>query len=411
MNISRFIACALLSLALPALAQPDAKPGTELPYPKVTPEDAAKLGLTKEPIVLHLKDVTFDAAISQLSRGFGIPINTIWSGQSDNLKKKVSLELETRSFNEAFAALLKAADVKADLQRFNSSGPYNLTFGEGGYIQSGLPSGTGEFSLRLDSLNSNLNKHVNLSETAPPDRGQSTSLSAFLSVVSNTELPAMALKRIRLTRADDDQGRSLAPEQKQQDMNNVYYGSPLATIGLRSPEADTKSIAHLEGVEVYVLPSKHEIWEVPDALGAKNVSHAFGSNGQTLSATVKDVVRQGNTLTVNFHISGFAVDGDGTVQNPLFHFEQLMAAIQLTDAKGRVLQGGGYGGTSGGNELTINANFILPPSQTPPAMGMDGKPMDAETPTFSGPIKLVFNVPTEFVQTQVPFSFHDLPLP
>jgi len=411
MNISRFAVCALLVSALPAFAQPDAKPNNDLPYPKVTPEDAAKLGLTKEPMQFHLRDVTLSDALDQLQKQSGLQIDTTWMGANPDLQKKLSLDLETRSFDEAFGAILQAADVKAYLQFYAPNRKPNLVFGEDAQYKDAPLSGTNGFPLRLTSIDSVLSKSVVINKTAAPNRSQSNNLSVTLVPVQAPQLPIIDSPRIRLTRADDDKGRSLLSKDAAPTMGNFYSFRPQDPIKLLPPQADAQKIAHFEGVTTYVLYSKRETWEVPDVLNAKNVGHDFQNGGQTLRALVQSVQKAGDKLTVNIHINGPETNGAAAVPNPFLSFQQIVAAIRLTDAKGRALQPAGYGGHSSGNVYNINANFTLPPSQTPPAIGMDGKPMDDETPTFDGPIKLTFNVPTEFVQTQVPFSFHDLPLP
>jgi len=411
MNISRVAACALLSFALPVFAQPDAKPGAELPYPKVTPEDAAKLGLTEKPMQFHLRDVTLADALDLLQLQSGVQIDKTWGGPNSELQKKLSLELETRSFDEAFAALMQAASVKAYLQPNDIRAKPNLLFGEDAQYKDAPLSGTNDFQLRLASIDSVLSKSVVINKTAAPNRSQSNNLSVTLVASHALQLPILGFSRIRLTCADDDQGRSLRPEENPPIGENFYNVARQGPVSLLPPQADAQKIAHFEGVTTYVLYSKRETWEVPDVLNAKNVGHDFQSGGQTLRALVQSVQKAGNKLTVNFRMNGPETNGAAAVPNPFLSFEQIVGAIRLTDAKGRALQSAGYDGKSSNSLYNVNANFSLPPSQTPPAMGMDGKPMDAETPAFEGPIKLTFNVPTEFVQTEVPFSFHDLPLP
>jgi len=411
MNISRFVACALLVSALPAFAQPDAKPGTDLPYPKVTPEDAAKMGLTDKSMQFHLHDVTLSDALDLLQAQSGVPIDKTWSGPNGAFQKKLSLALETRSFSEAFDAILKAADVKAYLQKGYSNKGLSLIFGEDNQFKDAPLSGTGGFQLRVESIDSVLAKSVFVGRTAGPNRSQTNNFSVSLGFVSAPQLPIVGWPRIRLLRADDDKGRSLRPEQNPPVPGTFYNFAQQGPVPLLAPQADAKILARLEGIATYVLPSKHETWEVPDVLNAKNVGHDFQNGGQTLRALVQSVQKAGDKLTVNIRVNGPETKEAAAVPNPFLSFQQIVAAIRLTDAKGRALQQAGYGGNSSGNVYNINANFSLPPSQTPPAIGMDGKPMDDETPTFDGPIKLTFTVPTEFVQTQVPFSFHDLPLP
>jgi len=411
MNISRFFTCALLTLALPALAQPDAKPGTELPYPKVTPEDAAKLGLTEKPMQFHLRDVTLSDALDSLQRQSGKKIGNIFSFSDNTLQKKLSLDSETRSFNEALSSILQAADVKAHLETYGSGGQLNLYFGEDINAQDAVLSGKGAFQLRVRSVDSNLYKIIHVNKTAAPTKNQNSEVNVSVTFVFDPQLPVSGSVNLRLTRAEDEHGHSLLPKENSPLTTRGYTSATQTQIPLLLPQPDAQTIAHFEGIATYVLASKREKWEVPDVMPAKNVDRSFQSGGQAIRIVVQSAEKTKDGLRINIHVIGPATNKEVALDGPLLSSEQISTAMELTDAKGRAWEAAGYSSVLSGNDNNVNVTFWSPPSQTPPVMGMDGQPMDDETPKFDGPIKLTFNVPTEFVQTQVPFSFHDLPLP
>lgn len=401
MNISRFLVGSLVLCALPALAQPDIKPDGAPSFPKVSPEDAAKLGLTAQPIKLHLRDVTLRAALVELQKQSGIALDLSWGG-GDALDKKLSLDIETRSFNAAFASILDEADVKARLQRWDGNATWNLQFGA--QDESDAPqSGVLPFQLRATNLNSNFNRYVTPGKTKAASRGQSETLSVTFTLPSDPQLTLATTPRIRLSRAEDEAGHSLLlpPDPNRSNSDNGGGVSQQIDVSLSAPEKGSRTLAHLEGVATYVLADKREHWEIADLLKTPNATHTFESGGQTTTASLVGAEKKGASLQFEFQLrapTGADMNGG---KNPLFSFEQISASLHLRDAKGRTFPSGGYSGSGESNGYTLQLRYALP------APGQGG----AEATTVAEPFALVFDAPTEFVQTEVPFSFSDLPLP
>ena len=408
MNISRFLVGALVVCALPALAQPEQKPVNGLPFPLVTPEEAGKLAFAEKPIALHLRDVTLGEALEELSKQSGVALDTSWGGDPEILGKKLSLDLETRSFNEAFNAILDEADVKAVLRQMGGRGTWNVMFNQPDEQNDVMQSGTGLFQLRVLSLNSSLSKSVTPGNKGAAKRSQNTNLSVSFGMLPNPQVAVVGAPLLRITRAEDEKGRSLSDDRH----NFLGFGNrgEHSSVQLRPLEDASQKLAHLDGVAVYVIPIKRERWEVDDVLNAKDLSHDFQSGGQKLTLTIQRAQKNGDSVSLDLKLS--RPNGEG--RDPSFSFEQLTSAVQLMDAKGQKLVAGGYSGTGGGNALTAQASFGLAPPRRPPFILQDGKRVPAPPPeklVLTEPIKLVFDFPTEFVQTEVPFSFSDVPLP
>jgi len=97
--------------------------------------------------------------------------------------------------------------------------------------------------------------------------------------------------------------------------------------------------------------------------------------------------------------------------NRFVSVQQLAAFIRLFDDRGRKLDVGGLTGRSDArktvSKLTFNRTFSDFEFQQEMALSAVG----AGKPPARRSLRFVLDVPTDFVQTQVPFSFSDLPLP
>ena len=408
---------AAFALASPALAQPDAiNPANGLPFRVLAPAAAEILALPK-PFQLDLKDVTLDAALRELQKQSGVSfdINASEAGE-EKLAKPVSLELETRSFNRAFAEIMGEAGVKASLQRSYSSRPWSINWSQGDGGAKALQSGVGLFEVRLMSLNTTLSKTVKLSGDADKEarRVESNFLNVGLTLTPDLRLPIVGAARTRVTRATDDQGRSLLNKTDADErgfssysfyQNNWEQGR--TNLRLRAPADDAGALSHLEGAVVYALVAKTEVWEVPDLLSKTEWKRTFQSDGQkfemTLTPTFKD-----ERLSVRIEVLTNRPNGDNQVGHPLMATSPVFEGLRVFDATGTPLRGDSNGGSNSNTKMSVNAVFY--PLPRPRIRTAEG---EAETPvkTLTMPLKLVFEAPVDVVQTEVPFSFSDVPLP
>ncbi len=403
MNISRFLVGALVLCALPALAQPDAKPIDSLPYPLISPQEAAHLGDTKNLIALHLRDVTLTQAFAELQKQSGVMLDTSRGGDEATLSKHLSLDIETHSVREACAAILDAANVTGRLVRLGGSGPLNIIFGAAAHpeIESAPRSGLPAF--QLHALNLGPAKERSSDPTAKLD--PKTYLSLKLRFDADPQLLLAGGPGVQVTRAEDEKGRSLQSD-KAKDFDRFGYlglgvapssGQEFIVLGVLPP--DSHKLAHLDGIAVFVLSTNQEHWEVPDVLAAKGLTHEFTSTQTPLLVSLNEAEVEGATLRVNMALRLTRGGGD-RIRNPLLSSFFLTSFLRVTDAGGHVLEAHNNGSSNDGTEGSARLKFSLP-----------NKPGLDQTAPLQGPFKLVFDLPTEFVQTEVPFSFSNLPLP
>ena len=204
--------------------------------------------------------------------------------------------------------------------------------------------------------------------------------------------------RFRLTRAEDEQGRSLLWVQKDarfqtNDDKKIWKNFP--AFRLAPPAAGAQKLAVIEGIANYVLPTKYETWTVADLLNTPDATREFGSGAQTIRVLIERARLTDRNLQLEIEVASAQEGGFGGMDNPLFSSEHLSNGLHIEDAKGHRFDIGSYGST--GNDSKLNINISLSPA-------------DPEAVVVA-PLKLTLNAPVNFVQTEVPFSFSDVPLP
>ena len=418
-----FLLGALLVCAAPLCAQPAdtaAKLVNDLPFPLVAPEKAQQLALPS-PLVLNFNDVTLGAALAELQTQSGVQFSTSQANFNKELDTKLSAQINTLSFDEAFDQIVAAAGLKATLQDWGN-GNLQMFIGAADDEPQGKPqkSGAGLFGIDLASLDTNYTKSVDLSNFDAPQRSEDRSLSATLALHSDRRLPLVGSPQIRLTRAEDGQGRSLVPqltdeERAQNRVNrfsfysNSSWQQQNANVALASPAPNARTLTHLDGVVVYAVVSKTEKWEVPDLLSAPQWTHNFASPDGNIAvkiAATPNTDDESGGLKVVVEATAPAADPDQLsegVSYPLAQAEPLLASLRIVDAGGVVYRNQGYNSNSG---PTTKITTVFRPDDN----GQNG-PDDAATAQPKGPFKLVMNAPVEVVQTEVPFAFKDVPLP
>ena len=414
---TQFLFSALLGFAVAASAQPAEtapKLTNGLPFPLVAPEKAQQLAVER-PIVLDFDDATLGTVLDELKKQSGVAFEIQRGSGKEQLDKKLSIHLETPSFNRAFREIMDEAGAKATLQDWASNQSLQLFFGYEEERGNMPQAGVGLFEIALSNFTTSFNKTVSFRDIKAPERSENNSLTANLGLRSDPRLPVVGSPQARLTRADDDQNRSLIPqldenERNQQRMNrysfyNNSWQQKNASVNLSAPAPDAKTLAHLEGAVIYVVVTKIEKWEVPDLLAAPNWTRTFQSGGQTIAfkieATPNADEEQGGLKVKIEANSSNAEQSYETIGYPLEQVEPIMSAIQIEDANGVRLGNQGYNAT-GGQNMVIRVTFL--PGEMEVAA-------DGTRPKLQGPFKFVMNAPVEIVQTEVPFAFENLPLP
>lgn len=420
----RLLLAALVLVAAPVWAQPDPiiKPPNGLPFPLVTPAEAEKLAIL-QPLKLHLKNVTVAAALEELQTQSGIELDLEEVNYSKKtLAKKFSIDLETRSFNAAFDAIMDAAKIKGRLQRYDTNRPwrvdFNRQYGDYGDSADAPQFKQGLFGVRLTSLNTVLSKTVDLSDAKLPQRTEQNQLTLNLMMQPDLRLPLVGTVRPRLTRAQDDQGRSLLLETDENNgRNNVYsfynngYNQGQTQLNLRAPAPDAKTLAHLEGVVVYPIVTKTETWEIADLMGQPEWTHAFESGeakyDMTIKATLPAKGEGAGQVRLEIAVTSNQRATPEEVPGPMLASAPVLAGLTIVDANGvkmRVNQGNSSSDTNAG-KMTTSAT-LYPTDQN--QYDEDGNP---KPKPLALPLKLTFVAPLSVVQTEAPFSFENVALP
>ncbi len=376
----------------------------------VAPDVAEKLAMPAKPIVLHLNDVTLEAALNELENQSGVALD-LGYGDKEVLNKKLSLDLQTRFFQPAFDAIIDEAGVKGSLQRFGRNEGWNVRFGQDDNEKiSGPQAGVGPFQVKLQSVDSNFRETVKLNADGKPTRSQERSFSVSFDsrtdpIVNVTGTPLFILKRV-----EDDKGRSLLDTKSNQwlryDFDNNWYGARPQSF--QAPASDAKSLARIEGTTIYVVPTERQRWEIADITNNKNAVHEFESDGRTVTATIKSASLEGTVLNVSFEMSAPPAGNEPGQRGPLFSFGQIGKTVHLEDENGTVFRLGSSSISSGNDKFSMRGEFVKADNRRTRATDEDGTRPPVE---IVEPIKLVFDGPTQWVQTEVPFSFTDVPLP
>ena len=402
MNISRFfLFCALVLCAVPVLAQTLAKTFEELSFRKLSPAEAQTFVRGDKTLVFHLRDVTLGEALRDLEAQSGFVFDTSNNENLAPLDKKLSLDLETRSEAEALRALLDGAGVKASLWQDNRT-KWRVYFGQAQLFDGAPQSGYGPFQIQLQTLNLSVHKSLQLGDGAYSYANNDYAPRIRFDVVPAPFVEVSAA-RFRLTRAQDEQGRSLLfvqtdPRFKSPDDDKIWSNS--SSFRLAKPAEGAQKIAVIEGVANYVLPAKSESWTVPDLLQTPYAAHDYLSGGQNVRVAVESVrLDDKGELQLEMEITtddegGFA-GGFGGVRNPIFSTSVFSKNLRIEDAQGHRFYARSTSG--GGSEPKMSEKLILL--------------LEDPKATIAPPLKLTLELPTDFVQTEVPFSFTNVPLP
>ena len=405
MNTALLLLGALVVSALPTFAQ--SKPRSNFSYPLISLEEAAHLADTK-PIKLHLRDVTVRDALEEIERQTGFPIDTTTPVIDDAqlLDKKLSLDIETLSFKKASEDIFEEAEVQAALSFWDVTGTWqvvsNPLAGETGPL-----SGDEPFQFRAVVASVQSAKSILYGKTTLPRHDTFNLLMMLLA--APPQLPLLATSQVQLTRADDDKGNSLARPQGLFLFGPVTGSGRALNVDLKPPQPTTRSLSHLEGSIFCLLAKQCETWEVPDVLNTKDTTHQFNIADGKIQLSIKPTALP-DSITLDIQVTPLE-DGQNkkvlTLPNPLMDAKQYGSMVRLTDANGQTLFSKEAEDITSGPQTKVRMNFR--PLIKPAALKEGEMPLTSAT--LVGPFKLVIKAPTEIVQTEVPFSFTNLPVP
>jgi hypothetical protein len=186
--------------------------------------------------------------------------------------------------------------------------------------------------------------------------------------------------------AVDESGKSLAVQQNRAGINygpavmwkidNIFV--PLDY----DPQVSHKLVDFKGSIQVSVASASDKL-EIDDLQNPKDTQQTLAG----MSVLMHDIKVEGNNISVKITLRQDDMDKQswGQIPQTIFH------DVKFLTADGKVLSTGGGGG-GGGNKLEYNMSSTG---------SSDG----------DKPVKMVFEVPTQIEQIDLPFEFHDLQLP
>jgi hypothetical protein len=161
-----------------------------------------------------------------------------------------------------------------------------------------------------------------------------------------------------------------------------------------------KKIARLQGSFRAFVIARHEKWEIPDVMKAKGAAKTVKIGNRDETYTLEEIVKEGDSVRIKILIKRELEIAPPSTQNTP-EAQQLKYArrdwsrwMRLSDAKGNTYQGYNAGGGEDEMNFTFNSHQQYP-----------------DDPKADEPDKLVIDIPLEFRQLEVPFTFKDLVLP
>lgn len=347
-------------------------------------------------VTLRLKDATPAAAFSELSKQAQAPIRAYpedlwqqgeWPALTLDLRRK-PFWIAAQELSEKSGVGLQASDDGLRLVR----GPGQL----------GGPSVIhGPFLIVATQVNRTqtilLGDNAAGQPARPPIvRGRTNDFGVHLLVLPEPKLSVIRVNSgVRLEQAVDEKGNDLAPPAGAggQGYASGMPGAWNVYARLNYPAAGAgQTIARLAGTVTFVVQTKSEKIEIPDPLTLKDAFRVVGGS----RVTFHQMTRNGERfeLKVSLTPDGNAAGADGA-RGMSSLFQSVQSRLRVLNAAGEPLDRRGFSSEGSGREMRFTLHFAARP----------GAAANGE------PARLVWDVPTETRDVEVPFEFTDLPMP
>lgn len=390
-----FALAGLLVFPLVLAAQPTA--GTLSPPPAalpVTMPEAAQLLGGPTLVTLHLKDATTQAVLDALSKQSGVPLRLLFIDEAIPAPK-YTIDIEKQPFWTALVEVCRQLQLVPQLA--------------GDRIFQDLLPGNPD-----DNLGAVIPVHPMITLTAREMRHEHTfSLKADKGVFQTPQEVhaiyfngwALVDPKIRvapnttinvdITEAIDDKGQELPHEQG----GASFVQSPVLwdlQINLGGRGDAGKKLARLKGIIKAFVVAKSERWELNDLANAGPVTKTIKTAQGNETYRLVDLAQDGKQYEVTLGITRPAQaaptpDEDVNIQQLRNARQDLGSLTRLLDAQGRDIPY--LSSKVEGEAVTL----IFGRQEGENAAG--------------APTRLVFDIPLEFRELQIPFEFKDVPLP
>ena len=352
----------------------------------IAPTRAQDSSATSQPalITLKLESTHPRDAIAELAKQAGVSLapwpEQLWE-QNRNLPTSISLDIDGKSFWTALDALCTAAH----LQPANTDGHGGLSLqqSDGQSVFRKRPqSVSGLATVVADSVQRN---HTLSLDSDNPQAEHNCGLS----------LTAYVAPRLRLLKyhpqptveaATDESGKSIAAQAAgQPGLQDAAIRWQLANLSvpLDYDAANSHTLAALKGSISVTVAAEVEMFELDDLANAQGTDKTVAGRRITVDQ-IKDE-NHNFTLTLTLVRTDLSKEEFQQIVPTLFR------AITFKSADDKTVSGGGSGGGDG-EKITYNFNFSYNNDSDKPA-------------------KLLWEIPTKIEDIELPFEFHDIPLP
>jgi hypothetical protein len=374
-------------------------------------------------ITLHLKDASVRDAFAELSRQAGTNL-TPMPPELWELKTwpKINVDLEREPFWSALRAI--GAQAGVELRQWNDGLRLMQSGGAG-------PSGgrfvvSGPFLITLTRCSRTQVIEYGL----PGGENPSSDFAIYFSATAEPKLRVLrAAYAAKLDEATDDRGNSLVPRAGDDGNDNGLHAASgvdtsrvleaaFATgaggvwqfsARLAYPQNMGKRLVTLRGSVNVLLQTHVETIEIPAVLSAANTSRSAGG----LRLTVTEAKKNGDRYDIIATIARDAGSGGSAIEWD--RVQQSLSDLKLIDAQGRPLLRTNLASGMGNDSVELNLSFTRGEVLNIGGAGaVGGRIRNAANEGGEGPtdpVKLVWQVPTETKEVNVPFEFKDVPLP
>lgn len=330
-------------------------------------------------VTLDLKNAAPAEAISQLAEQIGYRIGPRDdSGWADAVQSPITLSVTNAPFWEVMFEVMKQGEFGIYPNGSNEIDGIHVQRRDPDLFATLPRNDHGAFVVLARTIQRN-----NMVDLSKPDEIQRNLLTQLL-VLHELKIKVLRYSPSpRITEAVDDKGNSLAPQRTGTGMNsgnrNIGWSSSLR---LQSPPNPGGTIKTLRGNFLVVVQTRSETLAVDNILTTEPVTRKVGDMTVTIHPVQRLDENQYSVRTVIRGIDRSAMPG---------------SRPRLVDADGNAWGSGGGGGASHSDGQGFQSTWSF--FRT----GRDAAP--------GAPHMLIWEIPTASQEIEVPFTFHDLPLP
>lgn len=339
------------------------------------------------PVTIELKDATPREALEALAEKTGFRLEAYNESSWDNANlPTITLSATDVPFWDVMLDMMKQGEFSiyqgGDSEAMQFMPQRNI----GGPSLVSLPrSDHGSFVVLAQSLQ----RQSSLQLSDP--QNISRSLSLQLVVLAEPKVNVLRYTyQPQLEEAVDDKGNSLAPQRHGSSFGSSGSRQFMWNINvpLQQPENGGSTLKSLRGSFKVTVQTRSESVDVPDIMTTEPVTRKVGD----LTITVHPAQRQDDR---RFEVKLVVERGPNMDQQSFYNMLNQVRGIQLLDADGNTYRYSGRNSSTSGDRAEMTARFYT----------------RGNNDSIGEPARLVWEIPVNVQDIDVPFTFTDLPLP